>query len=280
MLAVDPFGFLVAPPAAEGYDIRPMPNADHDHALALEALDDVAPGANRPGGNLVRQEVTIGAYRRLRELIVAGRLAPGAPLIETDLSTRLGVSRTPVRAALQRLHQEGFVSASRSGRMLRAFVSPLTADDMREVFLMVGSLEAVAARLAASLEPERRAGLGDRLAAIDGELRVAAAARPPDLVRAQDLHVRFRQAFVEAGAGPRLRGELDVLEAQAERYERVYTGAILLAFEEGASGRAAIVSAIRGGEPDTAERAVAVHWRAAADRYRQVVSILGERGNW
>ncbi|MBP1635029.1 MAG: GntR family transcriptional regulator [Acidobacteria bacterium] len=227
-----------------------------------------------------RQEVTSGAYRRLRELIVTGRLAPGAPLIETDLSERLGVSRTPVRAALQRLHQEGFVAASRSGQMLRAFVAPLTAGDMREVFLMVGSLEAVAARQAAALGEVGRAALCDTLAALDGELRDAAGARPPDLVRAQDLHVRFRRAFVEAAAGPRLRGELDVLAAQAERYERVYAGAILLAFEEGAAERAAVVAALRAGEAEAAERAVAASWRAAAERYGRVVSILGERGNW
>ncbi len=259
-----------------------MPIAHPDHASVLTAFAATAPDAANadPGSNGGRQEVTAGAYRRLRELIVAGRLAPGAPLIETDLSKRLGVSRTPVRAALQRLHQEGFVAASRAGQMLRAFVSPLTGDDMREVFLMVGSLESVAARLAASLEPERRAALADSLDALDRELGGAAAARPPDLVRAQDLHVRFRRAFVEAGSGPRLQGELDVLEAQAERYERVYTGAILLAFEEGASGRAAIVAAIRVGDADAAEQAVAAHWRAAADRYQQVVSILGERGNW
>ncbi len=257
-----------------------MSNVDLDHAPALADLAGTLPQAPVGSGGNGRQEVTAGAYRRLRELIVAGRLAPGAPLIETDLSKRLGVSRTPVRAALQRLHSEGFVAASRSGQMLRAFVSPLTADDMREVFLMVGSLESVAARLAASLEPERRAALAGTLAALDRELRAAAAARPPDLVRAQDLQVRFRRAFVEAGSGPRLRAELDVLEAQAERYERVYTGAILLAFEEGAAGRAAVASAIGRGDTEAAERAVVDHWRAAADRYRQVVSILGERGNW
>lgn len=257
-----------------------MSNVELDHAPASTTLRGMPPEAPAKAGGNGRQEITSGTYRRLRELIVAGRLAPGAPLIETDLSKRLGVSRTPVRAALQRLHQEGFVTASRSGQMLRAFVSPLTAGDMREVFLMVGSLESVAARLAASVEPERRAALADTLAALDRDLGAAAAARPPDLVRAQDLQVRFRQAIVEAGSGPRLRAELDVLEAQAERYERVYTGAILLAFEQGALGRASVVAAIRQGDAEAAERAVAGHWRASADRYRQVVSILGERGNW
>ncbi|HSK09522.1 MAG TPA: GntR family transcriptional regulator [Vicinamibacterales bacterium] len=257
-----------------------MSSADPNPASDVLARAAGAGPRPRPESTGERQEVTAGAYRRLRELIVSGRLAPGAPLIETDLSARLGVSRTPVRAALQRLHQEGFVAASRSGQMLRASVSPLTADDMREVFLMVGSLEAVAARLAASLDDVSRRELCDRLADLGEHLCAAAAGRPPDLVRAQDLHVRFRQAVVEAASGPRLRAELDVLEAQAERYERVYAAAILLAFEEGASERAALVAALRAGDADAAERAVAINWRGAVARYQQVVSILGERGNW
>lgn len=227
-----------------------------------------------------RQEATRFAYARLRELIVSGRLAPGAPLVETELSSRLGVSRTPVRAALQRLQQEGFVVASNSGRMLRAVVAPLTAADMQEIFLMVGALEAAAARLAAGLDKAIRQALAGELARLDADLLEAAAARPPDLVRAQDLHEDFHRAFVRAAAGPRLGAELEVLRPQAERYERVYTGAVIYAFEEAAAERADIVSAIREGDADRAQHAVGRHWRGAIDRYRRVVTILGERGNW
>lgn len=227
-----------------------------------------------------RQEVTALAYGRLRELIVSGRLAPGAPLIETDLSKKLGVSRTPVRAALQRLQQEGFVGASASGQMLRAFVAPLTADDMREVFLMVGALEAAAARLAAGLPALSREALAREMEGLSLALRAAAGCRPPDLVRALDLHVALHRAFVAAAAGPRLVAELEVLQPQAERYERVYTGAVVYAFEEAAREHEEIIAAIRAGDGDAAERAVARNWRGCADRYRQVVTILGERGNW
>ena len=55
-------------------------------------------------------------YHRLRELIVRGRLAPGARIIETVIAARLGVSRTPVRAALQRLQQEGYVVVASPGQ--------------------------------------------------------------------------------------------------------------------------------------------------------------------
>jgi len=216
----------------------------------------------------------------VRDLIVSGRLAPGAPLVESDLSERLGVSRTPVRSALQRLQQEGFVRASRAGTMLRAVVAPLTADDMREVFLMVGALEATAARLAASLDAARRLALAADLAGLADDLRRASASRPPNIVEAHVLHARFHRAFSTAAAGPRLLAELEVLQPQAERYERVYTSAVVSAFDESAREHAAVVDAIRDGSPDGAERAVALNWRGSADRYGHVVTILGERGNW
>jgi DNA-binding GntR family transcriptional regulator len=222
---------------------------------------------------------TTASIRRLRDLIVAGRLAPGSPLIETDLSARLGVSRTPVRAALQRLQQEGFVQAIAVGRMERMVVAPLTAEDMDEVFLMAGVLEASAARLAAALGPDQRAAMADEMARANAGLRTASTAHPPDLALAQDLDARFHRAFT-AAAGPRLAAELAVLQPQAERYGRVYTSAVLFAFEEALDEHDAIETALRAGDAEAAEAAVARSWRGAARRYRGVVTILGERGNW
>src|SRR5947209_20367830 len=55
-------------------------------------------------------------YARLRGLIVNGLLAPGNRIVETEIATRLGVSRTPVREALQRLLQEGYVIDTPGGQ--------------------------------------------------------------------------------------------------------------------------------------------------------------------
>lgn len=227
-----------------------------------------------------RREATASACSQLRELIVTGRLAPGAPLIETELSERLGVSRTPVRAALLQLQQEGLVGASRAGSMTRAVVAPLTAEDMREVFLMTGALEATAARMAAGLDARARQALAEEMSRLSEAARAAASASPPDVAAALDAHARFHRAYTRAGAGPRLQTELDVLEPQADRYERIYASALIHAFDVATREHGAIVDAIRAGDPEAAEQAVQQHWRAAAGRYRQVVTILGERGNW
>ena len=89
------------------------------------------------------------AYQKLRELIVLGRLAPGTRIIETTVAARLGVSRTPVRAALQRLQQEGYVVVTSPGQQSRMSVAPLTQEDAIELFGMVSAVEGLAANGAA-----------------------------------------------------------------------------------------------------------------------------------
>ncbi|MGH7719378.1 MAG: GntR family transcriptional regulator, partial [Gemmatimonadaceae bacterium] len=73
-------------------------------------------------------------YLQLRTLIVEARLAPGSRLVESELASRLGVSRTPVRSALQRLQQEGYVIATPNLQNARLTVAPLTREDAREIF--------------------------------------------------------------------------------------------------------------------------------------------------
>ena len=69
-----------------------------------------------------RREFVSEAYERLRDLIVQGKLGPGARLIETELSERLDMSRTPLRTALYLLTQEGYLESSSEGRQSRLSV--------------------------------------------------------------------------------------------------------------------------------------------------------------
>lgn len=221
------------------------------------------------------------AYARLRESIVTLRLAPGAPLTELDLCKRLGISRTPVRAALLRLEQEGLVTAShhRSGRV---GVAPLTADDMRELFLMVGALDGVAARLAAELPEAARQAVVREGQALNARLRELSTADLTDIRAAQDLDMQFHRCYEEAAAGPRLKAKLDALHARRERYVRVYTEALILtrSVEESLDEHLAILRAIGDGRGEDAERLATFNYRNGLERYRRIVAIHGERGNW
>src|SRR5918993_399307 len=81
------------------------------------------------------------AFQELRALIVRGNLPPGAWIVESEIAERLGLSRTPIRGALQWLHREGYVLEHKGTRKARIVVAPLTRDDARELYMMVGHLE-------------------------------------------------------------------------------------------------------------------------------------------
>ena len=102
--------------------------------------------ADAPHGSRPEQ-----VYARLRDLIVQGLLAPGSRIVETEIAGRLGVSRTPVREALQRLQQEGYVMGAPGAQQSRLTVAPLTRDDVYELLNIVGALEGLGARGAAQI---------------------------------------------------------------------------------------------------------------------------------
>ena len=82
----------------------------------------------------------------LRELILAGELPGGARIAELAIVERLGVSRTPIRAALMRLEQEGLLEALPSGGYA---VRTFSEGDACDAIEMRGTMEGLAARLAA-----------------------------------------------------------------------------------------------------------------------------------
>lgn len=91
------------------------------------------------------------AYREMRSRILTLRLRPGEAMSERRLEELLRVSRTPIRAALERLAQEGLVR--REGRGYR--VAPLDLDELAEAFSLRAVLEATAARWAAARRLQR-----------------------------------------------------------------------------------------------------------------------------
>jgi DNA-binding GntR family transcriptional regulator len=224
---------------------------------------------------IARQRAT-AAYREIRELIVSGRLPPGARVIEMDLARRLGFSRTPIRAALRVLLNERYVLAAGGGGRRRLVVAPLNVADAREVFELVGAIEGLGARLAAALPARQRQRLAAELRGFDEALLAAAAQDPADSVEIFDLFTRFHRRYVEAAAGPRLRALHDSIKPQAERYRRLYSG-------EPSAGRvgasvvehASIIAAIEAKDGEGARLAVERNWQNAAERLADLIDDAG-----
>jgi DNA-binding GntR family transcriptional regulator len=219
-------------------------------------------------------------YRKLRELIVRGQLAPGTRIVETDVAQRLGVSRTPVRGALQRLQQEGYILDSPALQQSRPTVAPLTREDARELFSIVAELEGLAARFAAQRDGAERDKLVSDLTSINEQFRKASEARQQNHSRLWELDEKFHRRYVEAGAGPRLLALFEAVKPQAERYERIYVSLLSRDLAPSIAEHHLIIRAIKSGNADTAQHAVQTNWRNAAERLGNVISNVGERGQW
>lgn len=218
-------------------------------------------------------------YDELRALIVSGQLPPGTRIAERAVVARVGLSRTPIRSALHRLQQEGFVaSVGRLGDQ-RLIVTPLTNDDGRELFLIVGHLEGLAAREAASLPKTRRAAVVRRLRDLNRKLaREAAGRRSP--ARVQRLDDDFHRGYIDEVAGPRVSAMHQATKPQIERYVRLYVNVLLDTLPTSVKEHNLIIKAIARGDPEGAQRAVETNWRNAAERLARAITEHGERGIW
>jgi DNA-binding GntR family transcriptional regulator len=252
----------------------PKPRAGVGRAGAARRASN-ATAAPPPHGSRPEQ-----VYARLRDLIVQGQLAPGSRIVETDVAARLGVSRTPVREALQRLQQEGYVLGSEHTQQSRLAVAPLTRADVHELLTIVGAIEGLAARGAAQQDPSARRQLSRELNAANADFNRAARAAPIDHGRLYDADQRFHRLIVQSGAGPRLLALHDAVKPQAERYIRMYISLLVGDIRTSVDEHGDIVAAIESGTPDAAERSVETNWRHAAERLSRVIEVAGERGSW
>ncbi len=220
------------------------------------------------------------AYEKLREVIVRGQLSPGTRIVETDIAERLGISRTPLRSALQRLQQEGYIHAASRGRQSRAVVAPLTREDAYELFEIVAAVEGMAARRAARMDRESREPLARELEGLNQALLEASQKPDADHDRVFDLDAQFHRRYVEVGAGPRILALFNAVKPQAERYLRLYVSALLDQVGSSVEEHGKTVHAIVDGDPERAFHAVSTNWGNAAERLAEVIDAVGERGNW
>ncbi len=108
---------------------------------------------------------------QLRDLILRGEFEPGQRLAEQQLAERLGASRTPVRAALVTLEQEGLVEANDTGKYL---VRQFTPREVADAIAVRGHLEGMAARLVAEHGVSRQLQLDLQSCLDEGDRALAA----------------------------------------------------------------------------------------------------------
>ncbi len=153
----------------------------------------IPPPAKSP---LVLKSLREQVYDHLRLLLNRGELRPGAPLDLDALEVRLGVSRTPLRDALLQLEWEGFVTIlPRRGVQVR----PLTRDDIRHLYEIIGALESAALLAAFPLLGRAGAAALRRL-----NLEMKRAVEADDFDRYYERNLAFHDVFLDRCHNERL----------------------------------------------------------------------------
>jgi len=220
------------------------------------------------------------AFQRIRDLIVHAKLAPGTWIVEGDLCEHLNMSRTPVRGALYLLQREGYVIEYRNGSKSRMIVAPLTKEDASELYPIIGHLEGLSGRRAATLPQRDRDELAAKLKSVNEKLAQIARDRGyhgPDIF---NLDHEFHRLLLGAGSGPRLATLHRAIEPQTERYWRLYASSIIGELHVSVSEHEEIITALVEGNPDRLERALLANWENGCKRLAKVIDIYGERGRW
>lgn len=133
---------------------------------------------------------------QLREHISRGSMAPGAQLVEMEIASALGVSRGPIREAIQRLTQEGLLVSIRNRGV---FVAEFGQDDIRDIYEARTAVEKAAAGI---LVAGDHALAGEELLLKVDDMEAARMKNNSEAMSAAD--VAFHERLVEMAASPRL----------------------------------------------------------------------------
>jgi DNA-binding GntR family transcriptional regulator len=192
------------------------------------------------------------AYERLREMVIRGALKPGALIEEAAEMERLGVGRTPLREALQRLAHEDLIEVvPRRGY----FVTTISAAEMFQIFEARLSMEIQAVRLAAErATPE---ALGAQRALLQ-EAQAGIAVDNRDPTWNLDIDERFHGLIAAASGNRYLAATLTRFYGLSVRTLYLSNFPITLVKDEIAN-YSAVFDAIAAGDAERAERAMRRH---------------------
>jgi DNA-binding GntR family transcriptional regulator len=235
----------------------------------MDRSSDAKPSTPRGSGEAGRTAVERPgnlpdiAYDRFRRALRSGDLKPGDRLLEVSLAQAFGMSRTPVRQAMQRLQAEGLVMYAPPRGLCVATYSPAQIDELYE---MREALEGTAARLAAQHAGPAETAFLQTMAEAEGLLQES-----PDTIAEQNR--RFHQAIHEATHNRHLLRAIGTMADALLLLGRTTLSAPGRA-AEARQEHLAMAAAIAMHDPAAAEEAARSHIRAA---YRARLGLYSGR---
>ena len=204
------------------------------------------------------EPINLDTYQPLREAICEslrnaiknGKLKPGERLMEVQLAEELGISRTPVREAIRKLEQEGYViMLPRRG----TYVSSVSVHDVQEIFEIRTALEKLSTGLAARrIENDELEQLQKLLTKIEGYIEKR------DIDNIVKTDIEFHDLLYHVSRNERLSGIISNLKEQLARFRTLsmsYPGRLEETLEE----HREMVEAIASGDVEAAREAAERH---------------------
>lgn len=204
------------------------------------------------------EPINLDTYQPLREAICEslrnaiknGKLKPGERLMEVQLAEELGISRTPVREAIRKLEQEGYViMLPRRG----TYVSSVSVHDVQEIFEIRTALEKLSTGLAARrIENDELEQLQKLLTIIEGYIEKR------DIDNIVKTDIEFHDLLYHVSRNERLSGIISNLKEQLARFRTLsmsYPGRLEETLEE----HREMVEAIASGDVEAAREAAERH---------------------
>jgi DNA-binding GntR family transcriptional regulator len=217
---------------------------------------------------LRRRRLVDDATQTLRDAILNGRLPAGARLRQMDLAGRLGISRTPIRDALGRLHQEGLIELLPRGGVR---VVLLDLDEAVELYDLREVLDGLASRLAA------RHASAETIARLEKALaRMAQCVERQDANQWFPAHVAFHDAIFRAAGHRRLLGLASLVRLSIRHFHPLLLKAEHRLRDAYGEHRE-ILAAIRARDAEGAERLGRAHIVNAREIVLKVMTRPGDR---
>ncbi len=187
---------------------------------------------------------------QLRQLIISGALEPGQPLNEQDVAAQLGVSRSPVREALQRLVAERLLVSERN-KTVR--VKQLTHEDINEIYDARIAIESHAAASVIDAGPQK---VDETVTQLESALQqLSTALDTGGRVEIAEADLAFHQQLVRCGGNSRLTEAYLLLSAETvtcmTRLEIAHPSG-----EELIQDHAKFIDALKTGDPSRSSRVI------------------------
>lgn len=203
------------------------------------------------------------AYELIKRMILKGYFKPGERLIESQLSKKFGISRTPIRESIRKLAAEGLVEITAKGGTK---ISKLTKNDIDEIYEIRVVLESFAAEKAASIITSKEIESLEKLL-IDSEK----ALLDKDIKRMAHIDTKIHSLMCKFSKNNRLFQLIDVLCTNITRHRELILETPG-AGKEAVAGHREIINALKKGNKEAIRKSVHDHIMRGREMLLEIIS--------